>query len=237
MITDIQKLDTGLLSSQALQDLQSLLPSIRHDWEVKPIFRTETEARLCVLNDIHHPTPHAKYWQSVREQQVHFNELVYLALDYKRKRIELEILVVDHDRESKWWKLNSTPLIRWNMRKANLIAIDLEQKRYEIELCDKVARERMRELKQWDKIKTELLSIPNHGIDIDDSEGRNHLKSHAVRFIKEWLNSGNITDAGSAQNVLGKAKTAIRHCREAGFLDEVMLEAGITEYHLNVLGA
>lgn len=224
MITDIQKLDTGLLSPEALQNLQSLLPSIRHDWDVKPIFRTETEARLCVLNDVHHPTPHAKYWQSVREQQVFFNELVMLTFDYKRKAVEIRKLERKIKEETDDLELE-------------LLTIDLDQKRYEIELCDKVARERMRELQQWDKIKKELLSIPDHGIDVDDCEGREHLKSHTKRFIVEWMNSGDNLDPGSAQNIIGKARTAIKRCKEVGCFNDVMLELGITPEKIKVLGA
>ena len=223
MITDIQKLDTGLLSQKSLNELRELIPSIRHDWDVKPIFRTETEARLCVLNDIHHPTPHAKYWQSVREQQVHFNELVMLVFDYKRKGVEIRKL----ERKMKG-EVDDLEL--------ELMSIDLDQKRYEIELCDKVARERMRELQQWDKIKKELLSIPDNGIDVDDSEGREHLKSHTIRFIKEWMNSGNITDAGSAQNIIGKARTGIKRCKEVGLWDEVVTEMGLTTTQIQSMG-
>ena len=222
MITDIQKLDTGLLTPKALGELQSLLPSICHDWDAKPIFRTETEARLCVLNDIHHPTPHAKYWQSVREQQVHFNELVMLVFDYKRKGVEIRKL----ERKMKG-EVDDLEL--------ELLSIDLDQKRYEIELCDKVARERMRELHQWDKIKKELLASSTD-IDIDDCEGREHLKSHTVRFIKEWMNSGNITDAGSAQNIIGKARTGIRRCKEVGAWDEVVTELGLTATQIQNMG-
>ena len=213
MINDIQKLDTGLLSQKSLNELQELIPSIRHDWDVKPIFRTETEARLCVLNDIHHPTPHAKYWQSVREQQVHFNELVMLVFDYKRKGVEIRKLERKMEEE-----LDDLEL--------ELLSIDLDQKRYEIELCDKVARERMRELHQWDKIKKELLASSSD-IDVDDCEGREHLKSHTKRFITEWMNSGNITDPGSAQNIIGKAQTGIKRCKEVGLWDEVIAELNL----------
>ena len=222
MITDIQKLDTGLLTPKALEDLQSLLPSIRHDWDVKPIFRTETEARLCVLNDIHHPTPHAKYWQSVREQQVHFNELVMLVFDYKRKGVEIR-------------KLERKMKAETDDLELELLSIDLDQKRYEIELCDKVARERMRELHQWDKIKKELLASSSD-IDVDDCEGREHLKSHTKRFITEWMNSGNNLDPGSAQNIIGKAQTGIKRCKEVGLWDEVVTEMGLTTAQIQAMG-
>lgn len=223
MITDIKKLDTGLLTPQSLSELKALLPSIRHDWDVKPIFRTETEARISVLNDVHHPTPHAKYWQSVREQQVHFNELVYLVFDYKRKGVELR-------------KLERQIGIEKDDLELELLVIDLEQKRYEIEMLDKVAKERMRELKQWDTIKKELLASSS-GIDIDNIEGGGeHLKSHAKRFVMEMMNSGNNIAAADAQNIIGKALTAKDRCKAVGVWDEVVKELGLTQAHLKALG-
>ena len=224
MITDIKKLDTGLLTPQSLSELKALLPSIRHDWDVKPIFRTETEARISVLNDVHHPTPHAKYWQSVREQQVHFNELVYLVFDYKRKGVELR-------------KLERQVGIETDDLELELLAIDIEQKRYEIEMLDKVAKERMRELKQWDTIKKELLASAPDQIDVSNIEGGGeHLKSHTKRFVMEMMNSGNNIAAADAQNIIGKALTAKARCKAVGAWDEVVKELGLTQAHLKALG-
>ena len=224
MITDIKKLDTGLLNQTALDELKALLPSIRHDWDVKPIFRTETEARVSVLNEIHFPTPHAKYWQSVREQQVHFNELVYLVFDYKRKGVELR-------------KLERQLGIEKDDLELELLTIDIEQKQYEIEMLDKVAQERMRELKQWDTIKKELLEAHPNQIDIDNIEGGDeHLKSHTKRFVMEMMNSGNNIAASDAQNIIGKALTAKDRCKVVGVWGEVVKELGLTQVHLKALG-
>lgn len=54
----IEKLDKELLPVSEIDSLREIYPSILHDWKVKPIFRTETEARISVLNEVHHPDPH-----------------------------------------------------------------------------------------------------------------------------------------------------------------------------------
>jgi hypothetical protein len=44
---------------------------------------------VSVLDDVHFPTPDAKYWQSVREQSVHFSELIRLSFDYRRLLVDI----------------------------------------------------------------------------------------------------------------------------------------------------
>ena len=221
---DISKLDTDLISRTDMEDLTRLYPSLRHDWEVRPMFRTETEARVSVLNQIHHPTPHAKYWQSVKEQQVFFGELIYLSFDYRRKKIELKQLERDIQRET-------------DNLKMELLNIDIEQKRYEILFAEKVAAERTREIKQWAKIKEELIQHHPDKINTENAdEGVYQLKSYAKRFILEMLNSGNNLGAGDAQNVIGKAVTVKNRCKEMNIWDEVKSELGLTPVQLKALG-
>lgn len=219
---DITKFNSGLLPKTYLDNLEKIYPEIRHDWEVKPIFRTETEARVSVLNELHHPTPHAKYWQSVREQQVHFNELVYLSFDYRRKKIELK-------------QLEKKVLDTQDVLEKELLDIDIEQKQYEIITCEKVAAERVRELDQWHRIKLELLEKSAAEIDTENCDHM-QLKSHTKRFILEMFNSGQNIGAGDAQNIIGKAQTAIRRCKEMGLWDEVRSEMRLTENDLKALG-
>lgn len=231
----IEKLDRELIKAEDISSLATLFPSIRHDWDVKPIFRTETEARISVLNEIHFPTPHAKYWQSIREQQVHFDQLVWLSFDYKRKKLELVNLEKAHERESRWWRLNSTPLLRWNARAADLLAIDIEQKKYEIFVCEKVAAERVREIKQWAKIKDELLESHANEIDTESADTL-QLKSYTKTFIIEMFNSGPNIGAGEAQNIIGKARTAISRCKAMKVWDEVKREMNLSPQQLKDLG-
>ena len=53
------------------------------------MFRTETEMRFSVLSDNKYPTKAAKYWQSVREQNTHFENLVHLSFDARKNEVEI----------------------------------------------------------------------------------------------------------------------------------------------------
>jgi len=218
----IEKLDRDLLSPSAIESLRGIYPSIIHDWKVKPIFRTETEARISVLNEIHFPDPHAKYWQSVREQQVHFDQLIYLSFEYRRKKVELAKL-------DKRLKGEQDDLER------QLLEIDREQLQYEIMVAEKVAKERIRELKQAQRIKAEQKAIGGFSTENAD-DGIDQLKTYAKTFILEMFNSGNKMGAADAQNIIGKAVTAKNRCKDMGIWDEVVSDMGLSAEQLKALG-
>ena len=72
--------------TKTIIELQSELEDTFHKTQV---YRTETEARISILNDIKFPTPAAKYWQSVREQNLHFEEAV--GESYHIRHLNLQI--------------------------------------------------------------------------------------------------------------------------------------------------
>jgi len=215
-MTDIDKINKELVKPEDLLSLRELYPSIKHDFEKKTIFRTETEARVSVLNEINFPTPQAKYWQCVREQQVHFEQLVFLSFDYRKLKVELTQL------QNKL-KEEKDPL------KAELLQIEIDRKQYDLILCRKVAEERVREVKQWAKIKDELSSTGQVDVENVDSMGRGQLKSHTERFIKRYLSMGNNVPPADLINLKGCAFTAVKECKRVGLWKEVKMELGLSD--------
>ena len=71
--------------------------NMRKAFTYSQVFRTDTEARMSVLNDIKFPTPASKYYQSLREMNVHQCELANLIYDYQDKEQDIEILEADID--------------------------------------------------------------------------------------------------------------------------------------------
>lgn len=128
---------------QAIERLQAELAD---NWRKKQIFRTETEMRISVLNDGKHPTQASKYWQSVREMSAHFDGLVGVSFDIKRNKIQKLKL------ERKLQKA----IDEGNDIKEMEIRVDLEENLYHAAQMRQVASDRVRELKLWSKIKSEL---------------------------------------------------------------------------------
>jgi hypothetical protein len=66
---------TNILDREDVKHFKKLIPELQDTWMKKQMFRTETEMRFSVLSDNKYPTRAAKYWQSVREQNTHFENL------------------------------------------------------------------------------------------------------------------------------------------------------------------
>ena len=180
-------------------------------WTKKQIFRTETEARISVLQDMKYPTKAAKYWQCVREQNVFLENLMSLSFEYRRndikiKRLERKIEEEKDDLKKELWK------------------IDLDEKVYAKANMELTAKDRMRELKMWSKLKKEF----NDGTFDTQDVNRHQLDSYA----KIMQNKAKTLTDGSSQpevfNVLGQLKTIERVQRD-GELDYQKREAISTE--------
>ena len=184
----------NILSTEDVKEFKNMVGEFRDTWTKKQIFRTETEARISVLQDMKYPTKAAKYWQCVREQNVFLENLMGLSFDYRRndvkiKRLEKKILEEKED----------------NL-KQELWQIDLDEKRYAKASMELTAKDRMRELKMWSKLKVEF----NDGT-FDTKDVNQHQLNSYNQIMQNKAKT--LTD-GSSQaevfNVLGQLKTIER---------------------------
>jgi hypothetical protein len=86
---------TNILDKEDVKEFKKLIPELQDTWHKKQMFRTETEMRFSVLSDNKYPTKAAKYWQSVREQNTHFENLVHLSFDARKNEVEIKKLERD----------------------------------------------------------------------------------------------------------------------------------------------
>ena len=82
----------NLLDPNDLNAFKGMVEELRDTWTKKQIFRTETEARISVLQDAKYPTVSSKYWQCVREQNVFLENLMSLSFDYRRNDAKIKWL-------------------------------------------------------------------------------------------------------------------------------------------------
>ena len=136
----------SVLKPEDAQTIIALKEELTDNWTKKQIFRTETEMRISVLNDGKHPTAASKYWQSVREQSAHFDAMMGLSFDLRRneiKRMKLERKLqksIDEGKDLKELELR----------------VDLDQNLYQRANMEQVAKDRVREIATWSKLKNEL---------------------------------------------------------------------------------
>ena len=198
----------NILDPNDVKDFKELTGELRDTWTKKQIFRTETEMRFSVLNDMKYPTPAAKYWQCVREQNVYLENLMSLSFDYRRNEIKIK-------------KLEEKLLTEEDSLKKELFQIDIDEKNFAKASMQLTARDRMREIKLWSKLKKEA---------DDGTFDKEDVNTHQLEsYHKIMINRKDTLTAGSSQpevfNVLGQLQTIERVKKERGQLEHTKREA------------
>jgi len=201
----------NILSTEDVKEFKNMVGEFRDTWTKKQIFRTETEARISVLQDMKYPTKAAKYWQCVREQNVFLENLMGLSFDYRRndikiKRLEKKIQEEGDDLKKELWQ------------------IDLDEKRYAKASMELTAKDRMRELKMWSKLKVEF----NDGTFDTGDVNQHQLDS----YNKIMQHKSKTLTPGSSQaevfNVMGQLQT-IERVKKDGELEHNKKESITSE--------
>ena len=183
----------NLLDPNDVKAFKEMTAELRDTWTKKQVFRTETEMRMSVLQDMKYPTKAAKYWQCVREQNVFLENLMSLSFDCRRKEAKIKWLEKKIETEQDEYKLEK-------------YKIDLDEERYGLANMQLVARDRMREIKLWSTLKKEF---DDGSFDTKDVN-RHQLESyhHIMKNKAETLSSG--SSQPEIFNVLGQLKTIER---------------------------
>ena len=190
----------NLLEPTDLKTFKGLIDELRDTWTKKQIFRTETEARVSVLQDNKHPSKAAKYWQCVREQNVFLENLMSLSFDYRRNDAKIKWLTKKVETETDEYKLEC-------------YKIDLDEKIYAKANMELVAKDRMREINMWSKLKLEF---------DDGSFNTKDVNQHQLEsYHQVYLNKVKSLTPGSSQpevfNAMGQLQT-IERVKQSGEL-------------------
>jgi hypothetical protein len=191
----------NLLDPNDLNAFKGMVEELRDTWTKKQIFRTETEARISVLQDAKYPTVSSKYWQCVREQNVFLENLMSLSFDYRRNDAKIKWLEKKLETETDEYKLEC-------------YKIDLDEKIYAKANMELVARDRMREINMWSNLKKEF---------DDGSFDTKNVNTHQLESYHQIMkNKAETLTPGSSQpevfNVLGQLQTIERVKKELGLL-------------------
>ena len=183
----------NLLDPNDVKAFKEMTAELRDTWTKKQVFRTETEMRMSVLQDMKYPTKAAKYWQCVREQNVFLENLMSLSFDCRRKEAKIKWLEKKIETEQDEYKLEK-------------YKIDLDEARYGLANMQLVARDRMREIKLWSTLKKEF----DDGTFDTQDVNKHQLESyhHIMKNKAETLTSG--SSQPEVFNVLGQLKTIER---------------------------
>jgi len=183
----------NLLDPNDVKEFKAMTAELRDTWTKKQVFRTETEMRMSVLQDMKYPTKAAKYWQCVREQNVFLENLMTLSFDCRRKEAKIKWLEKKLKTEKDEYKLEK-------------YKIDLDEEVYGLANMQLIAKDRMREIKLWSTLKKEF----DDGTFDTQDVNRHQLDSYHM-IMK---NKAETLTSGSSQpevfNVLGQLNTIER---------------------------
>ena len=184
---------TNILDKDDVKDFKKLIPELQDTWHKKQMFRTETEMRFSVLSDNKYPTSAAKYWQSVREQNTHFENLMHLSFDARKNEVEIKKLQRDIKKEK-------DPLEK------ELKQIELEEKIYGQASMELIAKHRMREVATWSKLKKEF-----HSNQFDDKDVNSHqAESYKLQLQHRAKTITPGTSQAEVFNIVGQVDTLNR---------------------------
>ena len=204
---------TGFLEQEDLSCLEKLHDELQDTFQKRQMWRTETEMRVSVLNDLHFPTPAAKYWQAVREQGVFFENLAVLSFDYKRNEVKIRKLKRDIAKIKKFDDPEEQEIALEEIR------IDLEEAEFKQKNMQVAARDRVREIRLWSKIKAEMVA---QDPTFDTENVNSHqLVSYGLSFANDFACCNESTPPADMRNLKGKFQTVIRNLDEEGLLGKM----------------
>ena len=192
--TDLNLKD--LISAEDVRSLKSMGPELKDTWHKKQLYRTETEARFSVLQDNRYPTLAAKYWQCVREQAHFLDHLMTLSFDFREGQVNIK-------------KTNKKLETETDELEKEMLLIELDRLHFDQATKDLDAKDRMRELKMWSKLKKEF----NDG-SFDDKDCNAHqLESYHKMYLEKMKNIHPGTSEPEAFNAVGQLQTLERIVR------------------------
>ena len=190
----------ALLDKSDVSEFKAMIPELQDTWKKKQMFRTETEMRFSVLSDNKHGNNASKYWQSVREQNTHFENLMHLSFEYRKNDIKISKIERDMKKEK-------------DSLEKKLKQIELEEKLYGRAQMELVAKARMKEISTWSKLKKEFNDGQFDDKDVNTHQAESYI--HTLEHKKATLTQG--SSQPEVFNVLGQLET-LKRVRKSGEL-------------------
>ena len=182
-----------ILDRDQAKKFKEMAPELRDSFIKRQMFRTKTEMEFSVLNDAKYPTNGAKYWQAVREQSTHMENLMYLSFEYRKNEVEIKKLEKQLETEK-------------DELEKELIQVKIDEKSFTKASMQLTGAHRAREITQWSEFK----KLYNDGT-FDDKDPDTHQLQSYKKIMK---NRENTLSPGSSQpeifNVLGQKITIDR---------------------------
>ena len=191
--------DVSILEKDDMTSISKLTKELQRVFEVRQIWRTETEIRYSVLDDVNFPDSASKYWQCIREQNVFWENLVTLSCNYQKTQGELELAEIEYDE------------IKGNNKKSNaqrkIKDAEIKQMQFGLMNMRLQGHDRVREIKLWEKIKNELTAKDDFDI--------NDVNKHQIEsYAKRWALKMNLGAKSNNSAMFANSKSNLETMRK-----------------------
>ena len=185
---------TPMLKTGDAIKINDIQKEIDNNYSKRQIFRTSTEMMFSVLNDAKFPTNASKYWQAVREQSVHYEELVRLSFRYRENEVrisELSDLIADSK----------------NKYETERLQIEFDEALFNRQLKMQVAQDRVREILSWHNI----MQVLQEAEDFDNTDVDAHQAESYLKILENKAKSiTSATNQAEVFNIIGQLNTLKR---------------------------
>ncbi|RLA17560.1 MAG: hypothetical protein DRQ62_14825 [Gammaproteobacteria bacterium] len=167
---------------------------LQGNWSKRQKFRTETEARISILEEIRFPTKASKYWQCIREQGGMYEELIKSSFECRRKLLEIDDIKKRREED------NTDPYL----------SLDLEEALFNVECLKDSMVDRIRELKMWHLLMVEY----DDGTFDTEDVNMHQLDSYNKRFIAQAEVMGANGSPSENFNLVGQLRASLSFLKE-----------------------
>jgi hypothetical protein len=179
-----------LLNDDDINAVVDMKAELVKTYNTAQIFRTETEMRVSVLNDHNLPDKASKFWQCVREQDAQFGQVMQASFQLRRLDVKKQKLEHEYDSADYFRKLE--------------IDIELDEMSYGHANLERTVKDRIRELKLWSQLKSELDDGSFDTNDVNNSQ----LDSLTLKLQNRQKYLTPNSDPNEIANVAGPLATA-----------------------------
>ena len=177
---------TQLIKPEDFDFLYEHVDEYEKRFKTRGIFRSRTEMVAGVLNDAEHPTADSKYWQAIGEQNVHLTELINLSYETKKMEADCELLSAEIEGlERQIAKETDDIEIKKLEAKIKKKKVTLAQKQFGATQSQKMAQERLREIRTWEEIIQQLKPQLKYG---DEDFEAHHPERYYLRYAGRMKN-------------------------------------------------
>jgi len=168
--------DTRLLDKKRTQQLEKLKKDLITGFRKRQMGRPRYLMEVSVLKDMKFPTPDAKYWQCILERDIQFQNLMFLAIDFKEKQAEIK------EKQAIIKKLEQKLPDPVTEAKIERTKIQIQRLALQLFIMKKQAEEMHREIVEWSNIINDLRPELKYG---EDDPEKHMPESFLQRFREQ----------------------------------------------------